>query len=106
MEPLQNILSIVLSGISAIGVLFVVYHHFRNPDIRADKKLGINEATCDLKHKHIEEKFGVISEDLHDIKKNHLNHIEKDISGINEKMAGLSGQLNTMIELFKEQSKK
>lgn len=104
-EIIKNLTGIGLIA-NLIGMLFLIYKHFRNPDIAASKRLSIIETTCPLKHKTIDEAIMTISKNFEFLKENHIRHIEKDISGINEKMAVLTGQVNIMIELFKDTSKR
>lgn len=83
-------------------MFFLVYQHFRKPDIQADKQLGINEATCNLKHKTLDDAIATITKSMDLIKENHLRHIEGDISKINEKMAGQAAQMEIIVTLMKD----
>lgn len=66
---------------------FLIFRTFRDPDIKTDKELGINAATCGIKHKMIDEKFESITQELTLIKENHLKHIENDVSKIKTDIA-------------------
>lgn len=83
-------------------MIFLVYQHFRKPDIDADKKFGINEATCNLKHKTLDDAIATITKGMELIKENHLRHIEGDIAKINEKMAGQTAQMEMIVSLMKD----
>lgn len=100
-EIIKNISGWLILG-QGVGMFFLIYQHFRNPDITADKKLGINEATCNLKHKTIDEAIATITRSMDLIKENHLRHIEGDIAKINEKMAGQSAQMEMIVGLMKD----
>jgi len=85
MESFEHILSITGQLIPTIGVMFLVYNHFRRPDIEADKEIQIGAATCSLKHKIIDENyakiekgFGDLARELSLFKENGLNHIEAE----------------------------
>lgn len=105
MESIQSTiiyLALFTSAASAIGTMFLVYNHFRNPDISASKRLSIIETTCPIKHKTLDEAVTNIQKGLDLIKENHLRHIEGDISKINEKMAAQTAQLEMMTLLMKD----
>lgn len=103
---IQSWLQIITSTVSLIGVMFLVYHFFRNPDIKADKEMRVIESECKLKHLRIDEIFVELKQDLSYIKNNHLSHIENDIDNIKQGQANIEGQLRflneTLIKLIKE----
>lgn len=87
MESLQLWISLILGGMAVMTNIFLVYNYFAKKDISFDKTLGINGATCSLKHKIIDDKFESIAQELTLIKENHLKHIESDISLIKTDIA-------------------
>lgn len=95
---IQSWLQIITSSVSLIGVMFLVYHFFRNPDIKADKKIKVIESECKLKHARIDEIFVELKQDLSYIKNNHLSHIESDIDNIKQSQANMEGQLKFLNE--------
>lgn len=103
---IQSWLQIITSTVSLIGVMFLIYHFFRNPDIKADKEMRVIESECKLKHLRIDEIFVELKQDLSYIKNNHLSHIENDINNIKQGQANIEGQLRflneTLIKLIKE----
>lgn len=91
MESLQLWLSIILGGMAVLTNIFLVYSHFAKKDISFDKELGINGATCSLKHKIIDENYEKItngfldlSKELQLFKENGLNHIEAEQRRLSE----------------------
>ena len=90
---IQAWLQIITSTISLIGVMFLIYHFFRNPDIKADKEIKVMESECRLKHLRIDEVFVELKKDLDYIKNNHLSHIEDDVDKIKQSQANIEGQL-------------
>lgn len=100
-DIIKNLTGIGLLA-NLIGMMFLVYKHFRNPDISASKRLSIIETTCPIKHKTLDDAISTFARNLELIKENHLRHIEGDISKINEKMARMEGKSDTMIELMKD----
>ena len=81
MSSLGSLIIIILSNV------FIIYKHFERTDTGFDKKIGINSATCELKHRVIDGNFIDIASELRFIKENHLAHMEKDISDINKCIA-------------------
>jgi hypothetical protein len=64
-----------------------VYKHFASADQAFDKKISIDGTACDYKHRIIDDKFLVITQELKFIKENHLTHMEKDLSAIKTDIA-------------------
>ncbi len=89
---LKDYLDIVTSLVSLGGIMFFIYHFFRNPDIRADKLLGINKVACEEKHKRLDEiicdmreKFKNIDTSITFMKENDIKHIEQEMRIISER---------------------
>lgn len=87
METVDKYLGIIIQIATIGGMAFLIFRTFRDPDIKADKEIGINQATCGLKHKIIDDKFESIAQELTLIKENHLKHIESDVSKIKTDIA-------------------
>lgn len=79
---LQEWIQTILSACSLIGVAFIVYNFFRNPDIKADKSIDLIKSECRLKHERLDEINNDLKNGILLIKENHLKHMEKDIEGI------------------------
>jgi hypothetical protein len=102
-ELTQNyqLFNIIGQIITILSVVFLIYKYFENKDhslekkgLSVDKELGISGATCEYKHRMIDEKFAMMmdlikqqSVDMKFMKDNHLAHIEKDISSIKTDVA-------------------
>lgn len=71
-------MQMVGSGATLVGMAFLVYNKFVDPDIKADNRLNLLEQGCGLKHKGIDEKISSIDQSIYLIKENHLRHIEAD----------------------------
>jgi hypothetical protein len=102
-------MAIITSSLSILGTFFTMYLHFRNPDINADKQLGINAVACGEKHKRIDEIFVELKDEVRGINKtftlfrqNDFHHIEENTSKINERMARMEGQMSTIVTLMSE----
>lgn len=68
------------SIITVIGVIFIVYHYFRNPDIEAGKEIELIKQGCSMRHQNIDNDITSTKNDIVAIKTNHLKHIEEDLS--------------------------
>jgi len=95
---MKDWLSIITSSVSLIGVMFLVYHFFRNPDVKADKDIGIIESECNLKHKRIDEILAELKNGILLIKENHLPHIENDIKKISEGQIRIEAILENLLK--------
>lgn len=89
---IQEIGIIIALVITTVGAIFSVYDRFTNPDRKNEKDISNSEGEialikqgCLYKHTAINEAFTAIKDDLHLLRVNHVDHIENDIKGINEK---------------------
>jgi hypothetical protein len=88
---IKDWLDVITSIISLIGVFFFVYLYFRNPDIKAERDLVINQASCQEKHKRIDEIILEIRKSVEAInytfahfKENEFRHIEDEMKKMND----------------------
>lgn len=70
----------ILNVLTLLGVLFVVYSYFRDPDVNAKTEIELIKQSCRLKHLNIDDDIALI-------KNNHLAHIEKDIADLKTNQA-------------------
>ena len=70
-----------------IGMIFLVYRFLRDPDVKNENTISLLSQGCEIQKKAVEQKFsnigeniGEIKEDLKFIKRNHIDHMERDIS--------------------------
>lgn len=82
MEIFLQWLSVISGVLTPLGVIFLAYRTFTDPDIQAKNRLDVMESSCQLKHSNIDEILRGFGEELTSIKENHLTHIERDISNI------------------------
>jgi len=75
MEKINSIIGIIISATTLIGVIILTYKHFADPDVESKNEIEKMKLSCDMKHADIDKNILVIKE-------NHLKHIEKDISTI------------------------
>lgn len=84
MNELKDWLTIISSVVMLIGMIFLVYKTFRDPDIKTENELGIMQERCKLKHEGIDKDIGSINKNLSLLKENHINHIEADVKRLND----------------------
>jgi len=70
---IQPLLSLALSFLTFLGVIFAIYKYFREPDMQTANDLALMKTACKFKHEAIDQNIVLIKE-------NHLKHIEADIS--------------------------
>ena len=107
MGSIQEWLSLITSLASTIGVLFLVYNHFRNPDIKASERIDKIETACPLKHdkqdyviQEIQKNMKAMSDSLLLLKENDIKHIELEM----REMANIQTKILTILE-YKEGTK-
>ena len=70
---MEQILQLVISGCTLLGMIWFVFNQVRNPDDRADKEIAI-----------LKEKLSMSCEQLKLMKENHLPHIESEMRKLSE----------------------
>ena len=76
------ILSISIGMITLVGFAFMIYRSYSEPNKKQDEEIAVGNATCELRHKGIDEKFLSINNEIVLIKENHLKHIENDVKNL------------------------
>ena len=68
----------VIVGIcTLVGIVVLTYRTFKDPEEKNEQSLAVLKSNCVLRHQ-------TIDADIHDIKVNHLAHIERDIIEMKE----------------------
>ena len=80
----QENIQIAISIATIIGMIFLVYNKFTEPDIKAEKKLEIMEKECGLKHKFIDENFLNINMTMQKLKDNDLHTITEELKTVSQ----------------------
>ena len=93
-QSAKETVSLVISGITIIGVIFAIYKYFREPDIKMDKEVAVMKKGCEDKHQNIDQRIGEINKSIDFIKNNHLRHIESDVAFLKEKHIEMFTMLN------------
>lgn len=107
MQEFKDILSIIGQLVPAIGVLFLVYNHFKNPDIKAAKDINEIKTSCPLKHEKLDYVINEIHKNMEAmnhkialIQENDIKHIELEMRD----MANTQTKILTILE-YKEGKK-
>jgi hypothetical protein len=102
MQGFTEILSIIGQLIPTIGVLFLVYNHFRNPDIKSSSRIDKIETRCPIVHARIDEKitemydrWKSIDNILMLLKENDIKHIESEM----RRMSDVQTKILTILEI-------
>jgi len=78
----EKITSLILQGLTLLGVLFAVYQYFRKPDEDAEKEIALLKQGCGMKHSALDEMTASINAEISAIKNNHLRHIEESVRSL------------------------
>ena len=100
MESLQGWLSLITSLASSIGVLFLVYNHFRNPDIKASERIDRIETACPLKHDKLDTVIQEIQKNLESLNKAMMLLKENDIKHIEIEMREISNTQTKILTIL------
>jgi len=102
--------------IGLLGILFSVYHYFRNPQINLDKKQALDEKERQRKDELIEEKmkweraandqkfcdFGNRLDKAMDLAQNHTHTVDVKVDALTEKVNFLSGRIIELTTIIDE----
>jgi len=104
MDAFEKSLSIITQIIPTIGVLFLVYNHFKTPDIQAAEEINKIKTTCPLKHEKLDyvinqifKNMEAMNEKITLIQENDIKHIEMEM----REMANIQTKILTILE-YKE----
>lgn len=89
LESVQLIFSLVGSVVTAVGIIFLIYKQFSDPDIKAETEIGLLKQGCSFKHESIDKDIREINKAIGFIKENHLTHIESSLKNHDEKFIKL-----------------
>lgn len=98
MDIMRENLQLLLSGFTALAMIFGAYKLFTDPDIKAKNRLDVMENSCEIKHNNIDKSIVDIEGDIKLIKENHLFHIERD-------MSDLKGDVKSILAILKIKDK-
>jgi hypothetical protein len=84
MQDLKEWLSIIISVVTLLIVLFGIYKYFRDPDIVTAENVRLVQQACTMRHANLDEHIANTDKILLLIQENHLPHIERDIGSLKE----------------------
>lgn len=97
---IQESLNLIIAITTLVGIIFVVYKTFTDPNIKSAKDINELNVQCHLKHQRLDEINRETKEDVKEIrsdlkymKENHLAHIERDINMVTGEQKEIKGQL-------------
>ena len=82
--------TMILFGITITGIIFTIYHYFKNPQISSEKEDISIKALLDA-----------LTKDLANLKQNHIHTLHEDVKRIDQTVASMSvevAKLSTIIE--------
>lgn len=104
LNEVSQIVGLVGSVTTFIGIIFIIYKQFADPDIKAANKIGLLEQGCKLTHANLDERFNTINSNIASInnsflllKENDMKHIENSVRSLEE---GQIKMLTIMEERF------
>lgn len=89
---MQEIIQLIISALTLIGIVFAIYRFFRDPDVKSAEEISLIKERCELRHQFIDENLVMIKE-------NHLNHLESDVAQLRTDMTRV---LTILEERFKK----
>lgn len=104
LNEVSQVVGLVGSVTTFIGIIFIIYKQFADPDIKAANKIGLLEQGCKLTHANLNERFDNINSNIDNInksfmllKENDMKHIENSVRSLEE---GQIKMLTIMEERF------
>jgi len=95
MPNLNVILQMIISICTLLGMVFIIYKTFRDPDAKAEIEIETIKTSCKLKSERIDENIRMIKE-------NHLKHIEEDIGILKICIVELKGEYKNIHTILDE----
>lgn len=99
-----DIISIVGQGITFVGVIFIVYHYFRNPQIKSEKLDALLEQKVKLTNESNDRRFCEIQSNIKnafELAQNHTHTVEVSVNTLVDKVNDMGKdvvRLQTIIE--------
>lgn len=89
LNEVSQVAGLIGSVITFIGIIFLIYKQFSDPDIKAETEIGLLKQGCSFKHESIDKDIREINKAIGFIKENHLTHIESSLKNHDEKFIKL-----------------
>jgi hypothetical protein len=79
---MEENLQLGISILTLLGLLFVAFRGFTEPNKKQDEEIAVSNATCELRHKNLDENIAKINSVLTLIQENDLKHIETRMTSL------------------------
>lgn len=86
-------------AIASVGGIFAIYDRFTKPDIKAGRDIDLMKQGCQFKHEAIDKDIASINRNLYRLRKNHIDHMERDIKTISDNQIRILAILGTKQEI-------
>jgi uncharacterized membrane protein len=94
-------------GTTLLGMFLLVYKNYIKSEDKTNKSLAISEVVCKANHYRINEilaefkdSFSINTQTFAKFRENDFRHIEENTGKINERMARMEGQIDTMLKVM------
>lgn len=84
-----KIASLITSSLSFIGVIFIIYNHFRTPDINTDKEVGLLKQGCQLTHSSLNKEISNINKNMESLSRTFALFQQNEFKHIEDRMGTL-----------------
>lgn len=96
-----EVIQIIISAATLIGLVVATYRHFSDPDHKSSTDIKVLEESCKIKHQNIDEVIGEIKDDLKHIKRNHLEHMERDLNEMKGSITAINATNSAILSILK-----
>ncbi len=90
---------------AVMGVIFGIYHSFRNPQISSDKKDALLDQRVQLEREQTEKRFSEFSSRLDSaftLAQNHVHTVDTKVDALNVSVAKLSNEVTRLATIIEE----
>ena len=105
MENFTAWISLFLSGASAIGVIFMVYNHFRSPQISGDKKDALLAQQVQWQIEGTERRFKEIQDSFNGLllqSNNHIHTVETKVDALSCSISDMAIEIAKLATIIEE----
>lgn len=88
-----------------LGVLFAVYHYFKNPQIAGDKKDALLAQKVQWQNEAIEKRFKDMQDNFNALllqSNNHIHTVDVKVDNMGKSIAGLSNEITRLGTIINE----
>jgi len=100
-----DILSIITSGLTIIGIIFGAFLYFRNPQVKSEKKDALLEQRMQWEKESNEKRFadmGVRLDTATTIAQNHIHTVDVKVDGLISQVNTLTNEITRLSTTMEE----